>query len=235
MRAALEVAVSFARLLEWKHAIDHGARTVEVHRTVHILEHLARAHEYSLQRDRLAQHRHWIYLASSRENTDQAYTPAHPDRPQRLPERSRSADFDHMVDAGAAGQFEHALMPVRRSFVIDHIGGAEFSQPFELAIAARSRDHPCAVHARKLDCEDRYAAGAHREHRLARFEFSFRHERVPRSNTRAWQRRRLFVAHVVGNMNEPALVQRNVFCEHPVNRAAERRTPNRVVRPSGDP
>src|SRR6266478_8494596 len=81
---------------------------------------------------------------------DQAYTPAHPDRPQRLPERSRSTDFDHMVDAGAAGQFEHALMTVRRSFVIDHIGGAEFSQPFELAIAALSRDHPCAVHACKL-------------------------------------------------------------------------------------
>jgi putative transposase len=49
MRTALEVAVSFACLLEWKHAIDHGARMVEVHRTIHILEHLARAHEYSLQ------------------------------------------------------------------------------------------------------------------------------------------------------------------------------------------
>src|SRR5579863_103702 len=48
VRPVLHVMHRFPRLLEGKHAVDHRTRLGSRNRPVHVLEHLARSHEYAL-------------------------------------------------------------------------------------------------------------------------------------------------------------------------------------------
>src|SRR5262245_17382249 len=103
MRAALHVAERFPDLLEGKHPVHDGAEFVQGDGTVHRFEHFARADIDSLDAYVFHQNGQRIYFAgSSRENTDQADAPAHPDSPEGLRQRAGAAYFNDVIDAYSA-------------------------------------------------------------------------------------------------------------------------------------
>src|SRR6266481_7905617 len=51
---------------------------------------------------------------------------------QRLRDRSWSADLDDEIDAAAIGQLARLLIPIRRLGIIDHLGGPQRLEPFDL-------------------------------------------------------------------------------------------------------
>src|SRR5713101_769748 len=128
MGAAFEIAVGVPGLSEREHAVDHWMHRVYLHRSVHLLEHLARADEDSLQGYALEQHRHRVDLAATGKQPNKTDTSAELYCANRLGERAGAADFDDVIDPHAPGHFEYLRVPVRSGLVIYHAGRALLSQ-----------------------------------------------------------------------------------------------------------
>ena len=56
-------------------------------------------------------------------------------RADRLLDRAGAADLDHEIDAAAVGELARGLSPFRVFAIIDHVIGAERTQPRELFFA----------------------------------------------------------------------------------------------------
>jgi hypothetical protein len=118
----------------------------------------------------------------------------------------------------------------RTSFSHRHIG-AEGAGAVELFIAGGGDENARTGGLGELQREHGHAACAERQHFLAGFQRSARHhQRIPRRDAGAWQRRCLFEGQMVGNCDQPVLVQHRQFGQHAVERCAQchgarRRTP----------
>ena len=92
----------------------------------------------------------------------------------------------------------------------------------QLVVALRRDDRPRARQGAELQREDRNAAGAEHQHRVARLEAALLHQRVPRRQRGAGERRRLRVVQIGRDGHDALGVQHDLFGEHSVERSAER-------------
>ena len=118
---------------------------------------------------------------------------AQPTRGDRLGERARAADLHDMIDAAPASELARGLSPVRVLAVVDDVIRAELAQALELGWRGRGRDDARARGFGELQREDRHAAGALDEHRVARLDLRRDEQRAPGGERGAGERRRLGV------------------------------------------
>jgi hypothetical protein len=74
-----------------------------------------------------------------------------------------------------------------------------------------------------LQTEQRNASSTLNEDRVASFEATLGHQRVPGSQTGTRQGGRFFIGQIRGRVNNALLVKAYVFRQHPVRRSAELR------------
>jgi hypothetical protein len=105
--------------------------------------------------------------------------------------------------------------------VVDEYLRPELLGAEQLLIAAGRDDGPRADHARELKGEDRHAACALKQYRVARRELPLGDERIPRGQRRARQCGGLLVTQVFRNGDNALGRQGDVLGEHAVEVAAE--------------
>src|SRR5262249_18143719 len=112
-----------------------------------------------------------------------------------------------MVDATSTVECAHLGMPDRRLDVVDRVSSAERLGAFELRITARSYDGACTKHCGELQTEQRNASSTLNEDRVASFEATLGHQRVPGSQTGTRQGGRFFIGQIRGRVNNALLVK----------------------------
>ena len=122
---------------------------------------------------------------------------------QRLRQRLRSADLDDVVDASSTGDLGHRASPLRLRAVVDQVIGAESPQAVELLIGRRGRDDDRPGRLGELQREQRHAAGALHQHRLASAHRAVDHQRSPCRQRGTGQGRRLRMRVSLGLPGEP--------------------------------
>ncbi len=121
-----------------------------------------------------------------------------------------------MIDAAAARQLEHLLVPVRDIAVVDRLVGAEFFQSFKLLRRARRCYDPRSHKFCELEREDRHTARAKRQHSVATLHIPRNSQSIPRGQRGAWQRGRFFIAQVSGHSHDRILIEGHVFTKNSV-------------------
>jgi hypothetical protein len=135
VRRAFHAVEGVANLDGREDAVDDRFQMVERDRSVHGLEHFARADVDSLHADAFHQNSDRVdFAGATGQHADQADRSAGPNRSKRLGERSRAAEFDDVIDAHAAGQFAGFLFPRRSRLVVDSLRGAEFAGAGEFVV-----------------------------------------------------------------------------------------------------
>src|SRR5215475_3126906 len=102
MTRALHVRERLPKFAEAEGPVHDRPQLVKRDGAVHRLEHRPAADEDPLETDVLHENGDRIDLARAGEDADEADRAAAADRLERLPERAGAADFDDVIDAGAA-------------------------------------------------------------------------------------------------------------------------------------
>src|SRR4029453_5590290 len=127
-------------------------------------------------------------------------------------------------------------MPVGSGAIVDDIVSAEGAKTSRLCVAGSCGDDTRAKQLGELQREQRYAAGAKRQHGLSGAKTPGARQRVPRRNTRARESRSFFEGEMVRDTYDRVFVKDDVFRQHAIERAANLRAVlelDRTVTPIG--
>src|SRR5262249_2381516 len=152
VRSRGHVFERFARLFEWKNAIDYGSHFIERYAAIHSFDLLAAADHPPLTPQVFNQNRKYFQLFSiARQHAYQAYVAADADCAQRFLKRARAAHFYDVIKTGSSCQLARALIPIRGRPIVDAVGRPELYGSPHLLVAARSHHDPGPCHYCQLD------------------------------------------------------------------------------------
>lgn len=188
---------------------------MERYRRVHRFEHLTRTHVHPAQDSGSAEQRSRIKQLTGR-GAQQTHDSPRTDARDGTSSGTLSADVDHVIDAPASGKSTRLVLPFRMHAVVDRIVSAERAGLLQFLVARGGGDDACPRCTRELDGEGRNAARPQRQHRFAGHQWPEPEQRVPRGHACDRKRRAFCEIEVVGDGDEPVLVDGNHLREHSV-------------------
>ena len=137
--AGTEVFDRGSDILKGKHAVDYRSQLMCADGGKHALELVAAADGDTLEPDVLHHDRRQVEVGlGAAEHADERDRAADAHGPDRLRERARAANLDHMVDAASRSERACPAAPIRHLVIIDDVAGAKLSQALQ-AIGRRRR------------------------------------------------------------------------------------------------